>query len=192
MSNTNFRSVENTVVSTSTVAPILDAAQVVAGYHLFNTAVLTPVVIVAAATTAVLTTDDLRTAKDQSSGMGLLIDARALSAACNLVLPEPDTAAGAKALQVNLGLVNVGDQCTLKFSLMANVLAMPAFAVGFENPTQTQVSVAFSDFGAANGVLGQLFESTSVGISAYVVATNTGATAGSETMVFTTLQVGAA
>lgn len=191
--NENFKSVQNTVVTQTTVNPVLNDNLVVEEYGIFSPhqdVYTYPVVFNNNAKTISL--DELLRAKTNAALLGLAVCPQnqtgttlsVLTGAGMLTLPVSDTPAGATTLLNLLGLNSVGKQCLLKFSVYGvyNSLdvsapnndgtGFPPYGVYLRNSSGTGFNVVFAENNDGYGAQGLLFGKRASGPYSYVVATN--------------------
>lgn len=195
--NENFRSIQNTVVSQTTVNPVLQDNLVVSDYGLFsrdesvtvNSQVLPifshPVVprpqgyfapAAPAPAGTLLSLEQVLRAKENASLMGLLVNTADADPAVTvdgyLTLPVFDDAAGAYELLATLNLLSTGKQCLLKFSRFGYQPNPSGVNVYLNNKSGTQSNVQFAENNDNKGPEGLLFGPVSTGPFTLVVATN--------------------
>jgi hypothetical protein len=119
--NQNYKGIQNTVVSQTTVNPVLEENLAVEEYGLYsNDSFVYSHPVVFTSNTALLTPEQVLRAKNTSAFLGLLVDPKDISinSIAYVVLPVTNDANGATTL-LNLLDINGqhGKQCLLKFSL---------------------------------------------------------------------------
>ena len=180
MSNDSFRKIADTVVSASTVANPLKANNIASNF-------LSSSLVNATLANVSLTANPglLKIARDQA----LLVKFDAAAAAPRSLTLGADTATNARNLQSVLALKQLGDQIVLRF--INNSSALPPFTLSLANTSGTSTNVQVSLRGGAAAATQVLFAAagaipidvTPSGV-AYVVATATNVTVGSEVIQF--------
>jgi hypothetical protein len=178
--NQNYKGIQNTVVSQTTVNPVLEENLAVEEYGLYsNDSFVYSHPVVFTSNTALLTPEQVLRAKNMADTLGLLVSNTVLTADGYMVLPVADTADGATTLLNLLGINGQhGKQCLLKFSLFGvyngtDSGAITNYEIYLRNTSSTTGSVKFADGSQATfGPECLIFGKNAVGPYSYVVATN--------------------
>ena len=174
--NTNFKSIQNTLVSQTTVNPVLLKDLVVSDYGLYSKdpeVFSYPIIISTLDDYFELNLEQLLRAKNNSHLMGISILVNSvLNDPYPLTLPVNDTVEGAFTLLNTLNLLNPGDQCILKFSRLGYNSLRPNASLYLSNLGNTSFNVQFAYNNSSSGPNCLLFGNKADGPYSLVVVTN--------------------